>query len=662
MKDCCHHTPPLKKEGSGPYSCPMHPEIIRDKPGSCPICGMALEPVGFAEEDESEYQEMFFRLWVTALLLIPFFYFMFTANRLGEFITSAPIVLWGAYPFFKKGLDSILSFHFNMFTLISMGVGAAFLYSLYTLVYGGDLYFESAAVITVLVILGQVLELKARSKTRSAIQALLKRSPDTAWLVEGDQDREISINEVKIGDLLRVKPGDKIPVDGLVISGESLVDESMITGEALPVIKKEGESVLAGTINQTGSFVISAEKVGKDTLLSRIIHMVADAQRSRAPIQNLADRVSLYFVPAVLVIACTTLIVWIFINPSLALSNALSVLIIACPCAIGLATPMSIMVGLGLGAKNGILIKNAEAVENLEKVKTLVIDKTGTLTVGKPQVQHVETFIDISEEKLLNWAAALEKHSEHPLAYALLEKATHIPESYDFQSVAGGGISGRVEGKKVIVGSSAFMREHHIETSKETGIFVAIEGQLAGRILVSDPIKRSSYNAIRELGRLGIKVIMLSGDNQKTVSEVAKELKIEEAIGELKPQDKQRKILELKKTSRVLMAGDGVNDAPALASSDVGIAMGHGTDVALETAQITLLHGDLNGITKAILLSRKIMSNIRQNLFLAFIYNVIGIPIAAGVLYPHLLNPMMAALAMSLSSVSVILNALRLRL
>lgn len=662
MKSSCHTCSSSVKKGKGPYTCPMHPEIIEDLPGSCPLCGMALEPIGGGEEDDTEYKDMRNRFWICSLFILPLFYFMHYGPRLGELLVTAPIVLWGAYPFFHRGWYSLKTLNLNMFTLISIGVGAAFLYSLYSLYSGGDLYFESAAVITVLVLLGQVLELKARSKTRSAIQTLLKRSPHSALIeIEGVQ-KEIPIDQVKIGDILRVKPGEKIPVDGVVISGNSSVDESMMTGEPIPSLKKAQDQVVAGTINQTGSFLMRAEKIGSDTLLSRIIHMVSEAQLSRAPIQALADSVSSYFVPAVLLISLITLIVWLIYDPSLAISNAVAVLIIACPCALGLATPMSIMVGLGKGAEKGILIKNAEAIENLEKVKILVVDKTGTLTVGKPKVDHVEVYGSLDVNELLAYAGALEKRSEHPLAKAILEAAKEVREASDFVSVPGGGIQGRVDNKKVVIGSSEFMREIGISAPKQNGIFVAVDGLLAGRILVLDPIKPSSYEAVKKLHEMGIKVIMLSGDHQVTAQKVAKELKIDEAYGEMKPESKQAFIKNLKGKGLIAMAGDGVNDAPALALADVGIAMGQGTDVAIDTASITLIKGDLNGVSNAIHLSRSVMSNIRQNLFFAFIYNVLGIPIAAGVLYPHLLSPMIAAIAMSLSSVSVILNALRLRL
>lgn len=693
------------------YTCPMHPEIQQDHPGSCPLCGMALEPQAIEEKaDDTEYQMMRLRFWVAVALSIPIS--LLAMNHLTpslnqvlpslshwlQFILATPIILWAGAPFFKKGWQSIVNRHLNMFSLISLGVGVAYLYSVVALFFPGffppsflhqgeiPVYFETAAMITTLVLLGQVLELKARSKTSEAIKALLGRSAKLARVVEGGKERERPIDEVKVGMILRVKPGDKIPVDGTITEGFSTIDESMISGEPIPVEKKEGESVVAGTINQTGSFLMRAEKIGRDTLLARIVQRVAEAQRSRAPIQSLADQVSSYFVPTVVLVALLTFILWTWLGPSpsvvYGLVNAVAVLIIACPCALGLATPMSMMVGMGRGAEVGILIRNAEALEKLEKVGLIFVDKTGTLTEGKPQVNEVLAIAPQQEQSLLRFAAAIEQNSEHPLARSIINKAKEesidLPKVEDFQSITGGGVIGKVENKEVLVGKLHFLQDRKVkdldkltleaekrEEQAQTTLFVAINGEAAGLMTVSDPIKPSTFDAIRELHHLGLEVIMISGDNEQTAQSVAKKLGLDQFYANISPGQKQALVQEKKNRNRlVAMSGDGINDAPALATADVGIAMGTGTDVAIESAEITLVKGNLMGIVRAIHLSRAIMKNIRQNLFFAFIYNIVGIPLAAGLLYPFtglLLNPIIAALAMSLSSVSVIGNALRLR-
>ena len=694
------------------YICPMHPEIVQDHPGNCPICGMALEPKNVeTKADDSEYKNMRLRFWLGLAFSIPVFllamgsmistfdHFIPTnLSRWLQFILSTPVVLWAGWPFFERGWRSVVNHHLNMFSLISLGVGVAYLYSIIAfffpeafppsfLLHGEvPLYFESAAIITVLVLLGQVLELKARSQTSQSIKALLGRAAKSARVIVNAEEKEIPIDQVKVGDILRVRPGDKIPVDGKITEGKSNIDESMITGEPIPVQKEVGSAVIGGTINQTGSFLMQAEKVGSKTLLSRIVQMVAEAQRSRAPIQSLADKVSGYFVPAVVLVAILTFIVWAWIGPEpsfvYGLVNAVAVLIIACPCALGLATPMSIMVGMGRGAEAGVLIKNAEALEKLEKVKTIVVDKTGTLTEGKPKLTQVISNEQGKENEILRLAAAVEQNSEHPLAASIVqgakERSISLPKVENFQSITGGGVIGKVENHEVLVGKSNFLQERKIngvatlqqkaqELQKQahTVMFVAIDGQAVGLITVSDPIKSSTPNAIQQLHQLGQKIVMLSGDNEQTAQSVAKKLNIDEVHAGVAPEYKQEFIQKAKgKDGFVAMAGDGINDAPALAAADVGIAMGTGTDVAMESADVTLLKGDLIGIVKAIHLSHAMMRNIRQNLFFAFIYNALGIPIAAGILYPFtglLLNPMIAALAMSLSSVSVIGNALRLR-
>lgn len=694
------------------YTCPMHPEIVQDHPGNCPICGMALEPKNIeAKVDDVEYKDMHLRFWVglafsiPVLLLamgnmIPAFDHIISQNlsRWLQFILSTPVILWAGWPFFERGWMSIVNRHLNMFSLISLGVGVAYLYSVFafffphafppSFLHQGEvpLYFETAAIITVLVLLGQVLELKARSQTSQAIKALLGRAAKSARIIVNGEEKEVSVDQVKVGDILRIRPGDKIPVDGKITEGKSSIDESMITGEPIPAEKEVGSSVVGATINQTGSFLMQAEKVGSETLLSRIVQMVADAQRSRAPIQSLADTVSGYFVPAVILIAILTFIVWALIGPEpsfvYGLVNAVAVLIIACPCALGLATPMSIMVGMGRGAEAGVLIKNAEALEKLEKVKTIIVDKTGTLTEGKPKLTQVISNENGKENEILRLAAAVEQNSEHPLAASIVqgakERSISLPKVENFQSITGGGVVGKVENHEVLIGKPNFLQERKIsgvaalqqkaqelQKQAQTVMFVAINGQAVGLITVSDPIKKTTANAIRQLHQLGQKIVMLSGDNEQTARSVAKQLDIDEVHAGVVPEYKQEFVQQAKgKDGFVAMAGDGINDAPALAAADVGIAMGTGTDVAMESANVTLIKGDLVGIVRAIHLSHAMMKNIRQNLFLAFIYNILSIPIAAGVLYPLtglLLNPIIAALAMSLSSVSVIGNALRLR-
>lgn len=695
------------------YTCPMHPEIQQDHPGLCPICGMTLEPKEvMTEVDDSEYRDMRKRFWIAAILTIPVVILatsrMFTALSLDKFLSdnlsrwiqlilSTPIVLLAGWPFFERAYYSIVNRSLNMFTLIAMGVGAAYFNSAIAVMFPnifpesfkekGELfiYFEAASVITTLVLLGQVLELKAKSQTSQAIRALLGRAAKTAHLIANGQEKEVSIDQVKVGDILKVKPGEKVPVDGEVIEGSSLIDESMITGEPIPVEKKAKDTVTGSTINQTGSFLMEAKRVGSETLLARIVQMVAEAQRSKAPIQKLADIISGFFVPIVVFIAIITFIIWGLIGPEpsfvYALVNAVAVLIIACPCALGLATPMSIMVGVGKGAEMGVLIKNAEALERMEKINTVVMDKTGTLTEGKPRITQIVKANQVQEDEILSFAAAVEKNSEHPLALAIVQGAEKrklpIPKVEEFNSITGGGVSGLVEGKRVFVGKPNLLQENNIkgiaglqaqakeaQEQAQTAIFVAIDGQAAGFIVVADPIKASTPKAIEDLHHLGLKVIMLTGDNEYTAKAVAKKLHIDEVHAGVNPKDKNIIVQQLKNEKQVVaMAGDGINDSPALAASDVGIAMGTGTDVAMESAGVTLVKGDLNGIIRAITLSRATMHNIRQNLFFAFIYNILGVPIAAGILYPFiglLLNPIIASAAMAFSSISVILNALRL--
>jgi len=697
------------------YVCPMHPQIVRNAPGNCPICGMTLEPrMATGSEDNAELEDMTRRFWVSLALTAPLLALVMSDMLPGaplrqavpaawlawiQLVLATPVVLWGGWPFFERGWASIANRSLNMFTLIALGVGAAYVYSVVaTLVpgifpasfktHGGEigLYFEAAAIITVLVQLGQVLELRARSQTSSAIKALLGLAPKTARRIDAaGTERDVPIEEVQPGDLLRVRPGEKIPVDGVVIEGTGAVDESMVTGESIPVEKTPGARVTAGTVNGTGGFAMRAERVGSDTLLAQIVHMVSEAQRSRAPIQRLADVVSSYFVPAVVAVAAVTFVAWALVGPeprmAYAIVNAVAVLIIACPCALGLATPMSIMVAVGRGATAGVLIKNAEALEVLEKVDTLVVDKTGTLTEGKPRVTSVVPAAGRSEEEVLRLAASLERGSEHPLAAAIVAGAeargVALLAAHDFRSITGKGVVGTVDGRRVALGNRTLLDELGIAASEladraealrrdgQTVMFVAIEGVLAGLIGVADPIKRSAAAAIDLLRRFGVRVVMLTGDNRTTAEAVARKLGIDEIEADVLPDQKGQVIRRLQSQGRrVAMAGDGINDAPALAQADVGIAMGTGTDVAMESAAVTLVKGDLRGIVRARRLSQATMRNIRENLFFAFVYNALGVPIAAGVLYPVfglLLNPIIASAAMSFSSVSVIANALRLR-
>ena len=696
------------------FTCPMHPEIVRDAPGSCPICGMALEPrtVTLEEEGNPELVDMTRRFWVSTALSVPLLIIAMSDMLPGEPITSwlgpmvnkwlqlalaTPVVLWGAWPFFKRAVASVRNLSPNMFTLIGMGVGVAYIYSLVAALapgifpasaraHGGGvaLYFEAAAVITALVLLGQVLELRARSQTSSAMRELLGMAAKTARRIDSDgNEQDVPIEDVQPGDRLRVRPGEKIPVDGEILEGQSSIDESMVTGEPIPVEKQAGDRAIGATINGTGGLVMRAEKVGADTLLSQIVQMVADAQRSRAPIQKLADAVSGWFVPAVVLIAVATFWVWYAVGPDLgtAIVNSVAVLIIACPCALGLATPISIMVATGRGAKAGVLFHNAEAIEVMRKVDTLVVDKTGTLTEGKPKVQVVEAVDGASESDLLQLAGSLERGSEHPLAAAIVaaagERDVQLVEATDFQSVTGKGVRGTVAGKKVALGNAAMLAELKVDSiavdtradelrgEGQTVMFVVIDGRVAGLIGVADPIKATTADAIRNLHAEGLRIVMLTGDNQRTADAVAGRLGIDEVIAGVLPEGKSDAIRRLQEGGHtVAMAGDGINDAPALALAHVGIAMGTGADVAMESAGVTLVKGDLQGIVRARRLSQATMRNISQNLFFALVYNALGVPVAAGVLYPFfhlLLSPMIAAAAMSFSSVSVIANALRLR-
>jgi Cu+-exporting ATPase len=699
------------------YTCPMHPEVQQDHPGDCPQCGMALEPTTAAadtkDEDDARLHEMARRFWIGAVLTLPVFFLAMThlvpalarqpwadshASRWIQFVLTIPVVGWAGWPFFRKGWRSIMTRHLNMFTLIAIGVGAAFFYSVVAMLLPGlfppamqqagkvAIYFEAAAVIIVLVLLGQVLELRARNRTGSAIKALLNLAPPTARRVAPGGDTEVPLDEVNVGDSLRVVPGDKVPVDGTVVEGYSHIDESMITGEPIPVEKAAGDKVTGGTVNGTGSFVMRADRVGRDTLLGQIVDMVAEAQRSRAPIQGLADKVASFFVPAVLVVSVLTFIAWMGLGPepklAYAIVNAVAVLIIACPCALGLATPMSIMVGVGRGAQEGVLVKNAEALERLEKVTTLVVDKTGTLTEGRPRLRDVLPVAGFDAKEFLGLAASLEQSSEHPLAAAIVqgaqEQGIDFKDVKDFRSVTAGGVFGIVEGRPVLIGKPAFLRNEKItglealeaeavklQEEGRTAMFVAIDGKPAGILAVADPIKSTTPEAIRELHALGLKLVMLTGDNRRTALAVARQLGLDKVEAEIEPVGKIAAVKKLRaEGQQVAMAGDGINDAPALSEADVGIAMGTGTDVAMQSAGVTLVKGDLRGIAKAIRLSRATMRNIRQNLFFAFLYNALGIPVAAGVLYPFfglLLSPIIAGAAMSFSSVSVIGNALRLR-
>ncbi len=698
------------------YVCPMHSQIVRSQPGSCPICGMALEPRTIAAGDEESHElvQMSRRFWVSLALTLPVLAVTMSEmipgrpvqHALGpaavtwlQLLLASPVVLWGGWPFFERGGRSVVNRSLNMFTLIAMGTGVAYLYSLVAVLFpsllprsflGPDgeppVYFEAAAVITTLVLLGQVLELRARSRTSSALKALLGLAPKQARRLRDDGGEEdVELEAVGPGDRLRVRPGEKVPVDGVVLDGSSTVDESMVTGEPIPVEKSAGARVTGATINGTGGFVMQAERVGRDTLLAQIVRMVGEAQRTRAPIQRLADVVSAWFVPAVIAIAVIAAAIWGVWGPEPRLAHALlaavAVLIIACPCALGLATPMSIMVGTGRGATAGVLIKNAEALEILEKVDVLVVDKTGTLTEGKPRLVSVVAQPDFEEELVLRLAAGIERASEHPLAAAIVSGAEQrklsIPEAREFRSITGKGVTGLVEGRSVALGNRALLDELGIDPAMlraradefsrdgQTAMFVVIDSQPAGLLVVADPIKDSTPEAIRLLHEEGIRVVMLTGDSRTTADAVGRRLGIDQVVAEVLPEQKGAAVKRLQEDGRsVAMAGDGINDAPALAQAHVGIAMGTGTDVAMESAGITLVKGDLRGIAKARRLSRGTMRNIRQNLFLAFVYNALGVPIAAGVLYPVfglLLNPMLASAAMSLSSVSVVANALRLR-
>jgi Cu+-exporting ATPase len=679
------------------YTCPMHPEIRQRGPGACPNCGMALEPevASDAEDENPELGQMTRRFWVSLLLSVPTLAIaMLEVKGLAwlQLILATPVVLWGGWPFFQRGWASIVHRSLNMFTLIAIGTGVAYIYSVVATLApaifpesfrdhngGVSLYFEAAAVITTLVLLGQVLELRARSKTSSAIKALLGLAPKTARLIhEDDTEKDVSLEQVKPGDRLRVRPGERVPVDGVVLEGTSAVDESMVTGEPIPVEKKTGDRVTGGTINATGGFVMHAERVGSDTLLAQIVRMVSEAQRSRAPIQRVADVVASWFVPAIIVAAVITFVVWAWLGPepkfAYAIVNAVAVLIIACPCALGLATPMSIMVGTGRGARAGILIKNAEALEILEKVDTLLVDKTGTLTEGKPKLV---TVVGEDESEMLHLAASLERASEHPLASAISDGAEQrglkLSSVSDFCSLTGKGVAGTIDGHKIMIGnqqlgidSSKFdQRAESLRQDGQTVVFVAIDGRVAGLLGVADPIKASTSDAIRMLQEDGIKIVMVTGDSRTTAAAVARKLGIDDVEAEVLPDRKREVVQRFQQQGRIVaMAGDGVNDAPALAQAQVGIAMGSGTDVAIKSAGITLIKGDLRGIVKARRLSRATMRNIRQNLFFAFVYNALGVPLAAGALFPvfgWLLNPMIASAAMSLSSLSVISNALRLR-
>ncbi|WP_445385386.1 heavy metal translocating P-type ATPase [Robiginitalea sp. IMCC44478] len=701
---------------AGQWTCPMHPEVVKDEPGSCPICGMDLVPMEPEESAEAKtYKKLLKKLWIAAAFTLPIFLIamseMIPNNPLYDllaqkywnwvqFVLSIPVVFYATWMFFERAYRSIKTWNLNMFTLIGIGAGVAWLFSVFGLLVPDffpeqfktesgavHVYFEAATVILTLVLLGQVLEARAHSKTNSAVKELLKLAPNKAIKVVGGEEVEVRIDEIEIGDILKVKPGDKIPVDGIITEGHSAIDESMITGEPIPVDKKEGDKVSSGTINGNQSFLMKAEKVGSDTLLSQIITMVNEASRSRAPIQNLADTVSAYFVPAVVFIAIITFIVWAVWGPEpayvYALVNAIAVLIIACPCALGLATPMSVMVGVGKGAQSGVLIKNAEALEKMAGIDILIVDKTGTLTEGKPTVEKVGSFDDgLDQKQILEYIVSLNTHSEHPLAEATLEYAKEQSVSADkaenFNAVTGKGVEGNLNGKQLALGNPKMMEyagakllDHHKTTAKEfqkkgkTVSYLTVDGQVAGYVVIGDKIKESSARAIKALQNKGVSVMMLTGDNKDTAQAVADELNLADFRAGMLPEDKLKEVERLKSEGKaVAMAGDGINDAPALAKSDVGIAMGTGTDVAIESAAITLVKGDLQGIVRARKLSESVMRNIRQNLFFALIYNTLGVPVAAGVLYPFfgiLLSPMIAAAAMSFSSVSVIANALRLR-
>ena len=676
---------PPQQPANVEYTCPMHPEIRRTGPGSCPICGMALEPAGFSfdspiDQPNPEYADMKRRFVIALILTIPVFVLGMLEMTAAwatwaELILATPVVLWAGWPFFERAWDSLVHRSPNMFTLIALGTGTSFVYSVVAAASGRhDLYFEAAAVITTLVLLGQVLELRARAQTSSAIRALLGLAPKTARRVQRDgTEQDVPLADIHAGDRVRVRPGEKVPVDGVVLEGSSSIDESMLTGEPIPVEKAAGAKVTGGTVNQTGSFIMQAERVGAATMLAQIVKMVSEAQRTRAPIQRLADSVAAWFVPTVVLAAVIAFAIWSFVGPqprfTHALVAAVAVLIIACPCALGLATPMSIMVGTGRGASAGILIRNAEALEILGRVDTLVVDKTGTLTEGKPKLVGISTADGQNETDLLRWAASLEQASEHPLAAAIVnaakERKIPLSAAQDFQSMTGKGITGIVDGHRIAVGTDALMRDLNIAPPQTGGLLVAIDGRYAGALTVADPIKKSTAEAVKELHAAGIRIVMLTGDRRATAEAVARQLGIDEVEAEVLPERKAAIVKRLQSEGRVVaMAGDGINDAPALAQAHVGIAMGNGTDVAMESAGITLVKGDLRAIARARALSRATMRNIRQNLFFAFAYNSVGVPIAAGILYPFfgvLLSPMIASAAMTFSSVSVIANALRLR-
>jgi Cu+-exporting ATPase len=696
------------------HTCPMHPEIRQEGPGSCPLCGMALEPVTITLEEQAnpELVDMIRRFWVSLFFTVPLLvismghmipalasWLDFPGRVWAELALALPVCTWAAWPFYERAVASIRQGSLNMFTLIGFGVSVAFVYSLVATLgpqvfppsfrdHHGRVavYYEAAATIVTLILLGQVLELQARSRTGAALRTLLGLSPTSARRIRADgSDEEVALDQVRIGDRLRVRPGEKVPVDGVVIEGESSIDESMVTGESMPVTKRVGDRVVGATVNATGSLVICAERVGSDTLLARIVAMVAEAQRSRAPIQKLADKVASVFVPAVILVAAITFVVWAFVGPeprmAHAVVNAVAVLIIACPCALGLATPISIMVATARGAQAGVLFRNAEAIETLRKVDTLIIDKTGTITEGRPELVAVEALNGVDQSEMLRLAASLERASEHPLAAAIVRgvasRGVSLAGVEGFKSLTGKGVTGRVDGHDVLLGNRALLTEQGIETGEltqraealrangQTAMFIAVDGQPAGLIGVSDPIKASTPDAIEALHREGVRIVMMTGDNRTTADAVAKRLAIDEVIADVLPEQKAHKVRELQSQGHIVaMAGDGINDAPALAQAHVGIAMGTGTDVAMESAHVTLVKGDLHGIVRARHLSDATLANIKQNLFFAFVYNLAGVPIAAGVLYPAfglLLSPIVAAAAMSLSSVSVIGNALRLR-
>lgn len=688
------------------YTCPMHPEVRSDVPGSCPKCGMALEPVSIDTQEDPELRDMTRRLWIGCLLTVPLIILAMahvmpswtswseeSLARWVQALLATPVVFWAGWPFFARAWRSFTSWHLNMFSLIGIGVGAAYVFSLAALIapqwiptnnhHSPPLYFEAAAVITVLVLLGQVLEMRARHRTGSALRALLDLAPATARLIEDEHERDVPLEQVQPGAVLRVRPGEKIPLDGVIIEGSSSVDESMLTGEPVPVEKRVGASVTGGTLNGTGSLVMRAEKVGSETVLARIVALVAEAQRSRAPVQTLVDKVAAMFVPVVIAVAVVTFVLWLVFGPSptLALVNAVSVLIIACPCALGLATPMSVMVGIGRGAQSGVLVKNASALERLSKATTLVIDKTGTLTLGKPKLTRLETSMD--QSLFLSMVAAVERQSQHPLASAIVQaaqqKGLNIPSATEVSSVTGAGLQGKINCTLILAGTPAFLRQNgvqldpvleriasELEEKANTVVRVAFDGKQTGILAISDPLRPEAAQVIRSIRAMGLRVVMLTGDNQHTAQAVAAQAGISQLHAGVAPEQKHAIVQSLRTAGElVAMAGDGINDAPALAAAHVGIAMGTGTDVAIESAEITLMGGDLHGLLRAVRLGRALMKNIRQNLFFAFLYNSLGIPIAAGVLFPWfglLLNPMLAGAAMSLSSVSVIANALRLKI